>query len=596
MSLLDALLLEAYRDPREVWIALRSDGAKGSGTIDDPYDGNLQQGPSIEAQVTCKRAEFVVGTQWEHGLLAADIGSDVTITGARGPGEEWFNDTFTLKAIVSPIHFALEFTKSGLPPVPPEVESSSFDFIKVSYPINSGNLNALPAIARIYWPVAKVSASQDLALSTFGSALIEDVSTGDFEGNYAVLGPGDAGTSFRYRLKFLPPADVTSALACQVGKVTCRFDEVMRATPANSVIHLGPGSFETRGSAPVYIANPSDWTQLHVGFIIRPAQRLLGSGLGASVLKLVLPVDGINQTAAIATFLNVFPNVDYAEVADLTIDCNAPEHAAPYGVFPAPVTCGAVNLSGSFIVLRRVRATNFCTQARAECFVLGLGPGTGGSAPVFNVIEDCIVEKPGENNTHETTLLSNGGTAYGNARSPIVRRNYTDCTFADGVSSEVVAIEAITTPSASNQEFSVTTKRPHHRTAGQNVLLNRVLQAGGASHPYFNRSFKIKALDSATPLTKLKCEFQYEPTDFPGSFPAAVVTGAFIGVDFHGPGAFSGPGCVTEGNAVYDCLNAFYTDTGSTRDAVVRDNYYSKRAADRSSPAMFYNVDGWWRI
>lgn len=38
-SLIDALLLDPYRDPREVWIALRSDGAKGSGTQSDPYSG-----------------------------------------------------------------------------------------------------------------------------------------------------------------------------------------------------------------------------------------------------------------------------------------------------------------------------------------------------------------------------------------------------------------------------------------------------------------------------------------------------------------------------------------------------------------------------
>lgn len=40
MSLMDAMLLEGYRDPSDVYIALRADGLKGSGTIDDPYDGS----------------------------------------------------------------------------------------------------------------------------------------------------------------------------------------------------------------------------------------------------------------------------------------------------------------------------------------------------------------------------------------------------------------------------------------------------------------------------------------------------------------------------------------------------------------------------
>lgn len=40
MSLLDALLLDPA--PFNVWIALRTDGLKGSGTASDPYDGGTQ--------------------------------------------------------------------------------------------------------------------------------------------------------------------------------------------------------------------------------------------------------------------------------------------------------------------------------------------------------------------------------------------------------------------------------------------------------------------------------------------------------------------------------------------------------------------------
>ena len=48
MSLIDAMLLEGYREPREVYIALRADGLKGSGTIDDPFDGtNRKLGPTL---------------------------------------------------------------------------------------------------------------------------------------------------------------------------------------------------------------------------------------------------------------------------------------------------------------------------------------------------------------------------------------------------------------------------------------------------------------------------------------------------------------------------------------------------------------------
>jgi hypothetical protein len=41
MSLLDSLLLEPYRV--NVWVAARTDGVAGSGTLSDPYDGSTLQ-------------------------------------------------------------------------------------------------------------------------------------------------------------------------------------------------------------------------------------------------------------------------------------------------------------------------------------------------------------------------------------------------------------------------------------------------------------------------------------------------------------------------------------------------------------------------
>lgn len=40
MSLLDALLLDPA--PFDIWIAARTDGVNGSGTLNDPYDGSTQ--------------------------------------------------------------------------------------------------------------------------------------------------------------------------------------------------------------------------------------------------------------------------------------------------------------------------------------------------------------------------------------------------------------------------------------------------------------------------------------------------------------------------------------------------------------------------
>ena len=135
MSLLDALLLEGYRDPREVYIALRADGQKGSGTIDDPYDGGTRLGPALSATLTCNRFEFVVGTAFAHGL---SIGNNVTISGCAGPGKDWFNITATVQEIVSPLHFTLLANNpadpTNPPPAPPDVQfvGNGFDGIEVT--------------------------------------------------------------------------------------------------------------------------------------------------------------------------------------------------------------------------------------------------------------------------------------------------------------------------------------------------------------------------------------------------------------------------------------------------------------------------------
>jgi hypothetical protein len=585
MSLLEALLTEGWRDPHEVYISLRADGQKGSGTIDDPYDGGTRPGPPLSATLTCNRFEFVVGTQFNHDITSLTPPKQVTITGAVGPAADWFNGVFTVQEILSPLHFVLQFdaAKTGTPPVnlpvaPPDVPYSYNPFIKVLLP------NGTNVIAHIYWPVAKVTTTQAHGVPSFGAVKIEiedENIRSTFAGEYVALGPASTGQSFYYRLSSLPDGNTTASST--VTRIIHRYDEVMRTAPTCSVIHLGPGTFETRGYAPIYISNPNNYTQLHVGYVFRPGQRLLGSGLGASVLKLVLPLDEINQTSAIGNAGHpqapISEVTDYAEVRDLTIDCNAPGHVAPYGIFPAPVTCGGVGLGGSFMRASRVRVINYCTQGRAECFGLFFFPNLS-QPPVFNVIEDCIMEKPGENNTHETSQLGSVGDVYGSGRSPIVRHNYVNSSYSNGVSSERVAIEAITIPTAANQEFTVTTKRPHQRTAGQNVLINLVFRADdhATPHPYFNQPFKIKALDSVAPLTKFKCEFLYEQSAFPDPFPGVYFDPNFpacIGVSFHGPQAASGTGCVNEGNAVFDCLLPVYSDTGSARDMIIRDNYCS---------------------
>jgi len=582
MSVVDALLLEPYRDPREVYIALRSDGLKGSGTINDPYDGGTRLGSELQASLTFEGRKFVLGTAFANALEINDV---VEITGVYGPAHLWFNKQFKVIEILSDLHVMLSFDDLATgtvpelpparPPAPPGVSYSHTGVIKVSYTPRPGNKNGLPPIgAHLYWPVAKVTLPGNHGLKLFDAVTLGNVSPSGYAGDYPIFGPkSPVDNVFACRLPFLPP-NTSAPLNCTVTRRIYRYDEVMRTAPYPSAIHLGPGIFETRGYASLHVADNVHYEQLHTGCIIRTGQHLLGSGIGTTTLKLVLPLDEYNQTTAVGNPSS--PMADYAEVADLTIDCNASGHVPPYGTFPAPVTCGAVGLRGNFINIRRVRAINFCTQALSECFAISAG--TTGTNPA-GVIEDCIVEQPGWNNTHETTLLMNNGDAPGKVLSPIVRHNYSNCNYFDPAddsrgSSEYLAVASIVQQNAPNRHlFTLTTKRPHLRklvnnTITNNILLNGVKDVVPTTLPSLNQSFPVVQIVDAFQLV-------FQMLGNTEAMTQINYASSYIGVDFHAPGAFSGTGCVTEGNAVFDCPQAYYADTGSTRDTVVRDNYYS---------------------
>lgn len=62
MSLTDALLLEEPRPNlgaafQKIWIALRTDGQRGSGTANDPFDGGVVSGSPIAVTASVSRPQ-----------------------------------------------------------------------------------------------------------------------------------------------------------------------------------------------------------------------------------------------------------------------------------------------------------------------------------------------------------------------------------------------------------------------------------------------------------------------------------------------------------------------------------------------------------
>src|SRR2546425_378167 len=93
MSLLDSLLV---LDPPklDVWIAVRTDGIKGSGTEADPYNATPTQAVAISVtSLTNAGREATATTAVDHGYLDGDV---VTIGGVTGAGAAQFNGTFPI--------------------------------------------------------------------------------------------------------------------------------------------------------------------------------------------------------------------------------------------------------------------------------------------------------------------------------------------------------------------------------------------------------------------------------------------------------------------------------------------------------------------
>jgi len=130
MSLLDALLLEPYRDPREVWLVpTRADGALGSGTMDDPFDCSVIQGPSVNIQslVQPDPAQPTIAevtTETPHGFSEGDRVSIFGMTGDNFPFDyrdaQLWSGNFLIEAPVTERSFRYRMVLApGHPPLPP---------------------------------------------------------------------------------------------------------------------------------------------------------------------------------------------------------------------------------------------------------------------------------------------------------------------------------------------------------------------------------------------------------------------------------------------------------------------------------------------
>jgi len=414
VSLIDALLLEEPAppkapNPREIFISLRADGARGSGTASDAYCGGTGLTPPVSGTL-----------EWDDGSEELFLWwlVDETIALLESDDEP---ETFTSWVTVQ--------------------TSAPHEFIT----------HDVVNITGITGPVA----------DHFNGTFIVRVLT---------------ATSFQYRI-VSPPRFCSPEGIAQCRRVIYRFDELMHAAPARAVIRLGPGVFETRGYP------RTNYVPGRIGWAIKPGQRIIGSGMNRTILRIVHATDneyhGIGDDSAAIQ--------DGFEASDLTIDSAL--RLQPYDA----VVKGALVAHGTHIRLRRLHTYDFGTHLHGyECFPIS----SGGAGSVDARIEGCVAEHSSPTGVYVNTIFgvqsgesTNGIPRY--CRAGIVRDCYVDGDHAD---ERAVAIRSL---SFSNGVATVTTVQPHRRSTGEWVVISGVLEAGVLS-THYNGSFQVRDVTDDT--------------------------------------------------------------------------------------------------
>lgn len=360
-------------------------------------------------------------------------------------------------------------------------------------------------------------------------------------------------------------------------KVEFRFDTVMKsaaiATATNIRVNLGPGTFETQGIYDVDTVSPIGW-QAKTGMKIR------GAGMFVTTLKLVVASVSNKHYYAIGTGVGTSQFVTNFEASDLTIDGNIQNQprsvSAPLTEF-APVACGAICITGAGTRISRVRAINFGTQVQGiECKVIVAARASAVYAyPEVKdcIVDDCVIELPGENNFDRTSciVMSADEPVGGFAPPPmslhkncVVQNCFIDCVFANGVSSNLMGISALSNPSGTTARL--TTLVNHGLAVGRAVVVNGARTTGNNLNIAYNGVFKIT---TATPADRIEYSMASAP---PAT--SAPIDFVLVGTVFRGVCVDGGIGAIVEGNRIYNCRHGVYLNTVPSTDITIRNNYF----------------------
>jgi hypothetical protein len=203
------------------------------------------------------------------------------------------------------------------------------------------------------------------------------------------------------------------------GSTRAKFDARMSELQPNTRVHLGPGTFQTQG----YTYGASG------GWQIKPGMKIIGSGMEVTTLQLANHTDNATYFV-IGHDISAGAKVDFAEVSDLTINCDLANAGAS-------TACSAVCLMGNHARIHRVRAINWGSKAgnkpTSVLSCITAMPYAGVPEVADAGIEACVVVSPGASNVAVCTGISlttaDTGTE-GHGKAPYIRNCFVDCGVA----------------------------------------------------------------------------------------------------------------------------------------------------------------------
>jgi hypothetical protein len=405
-------------------------------------------------------------------------------------------------------------------------------------------------------------ANVELGSNTSTAVVTTQVPHGYSDGDFVIISatPGGAtdyyrgtfpitvlsATSFRYVIRLPTDAPATSSVTCQ--KVVFQVDRWLQTQPANTTIHLGPGVFETRGG--------------HEGWTLQNGQRIIGSGIGLTVLKL-MSTGAVNTWFAAIQMSYHFNYVSHFEVADITLDCNLREEKPPpYDV----LTKMALYLGYRHCRLRRVQAIDFGTRSSAECFVIasGICHPDYPDATLDCVIDDCIVEKPNPIQHGSVTCLTvHGGETIDGRKAfshgCVIRNCYAnfamgdDLTVAPNESSQALGLDSGTANVGEwNRIFNYAIGGPYHDSFSTPDLISRGNYFHNCRNGLFQNLFPVRRSTEPMALasiTRVSGSLARATVAFPSNFqlPKNVVFEVGDGILIRGavPSQYNGDYVVT---------------------------------------------------